>query len=452
MTRGPAGEPGWVQDAIWWHVYPLGFVGAEPCAEPDRPVTHRLGHLVGWLDHAVELGVSGLALGPVFASETHGYDTIDHLRVDPRLGDDADLAALFVACRERGLRVLLDGVFNHVGRRHPAFQAVLEQGPTAPTASWFRLRWPGGAQAWTPGTVPEHDDFEGHQQLVALDHSSPAVLAHVVEVMEHWLDRGADGWRLDAAYAVPPSFWRQVADRVRAEHPDVYLMGEVIHGDYAAFVERSQVHAVTQYELWKAVWSSLNDGNFFELDAALRRHDGFGEHFVPYTFLGNHDVTRIASRLSDDRHLGHALVVLLTTAGTPAVYAGDEHGFRGVKEDRKGGDDAVRPAFPAHPGDLSPIGLPTYRLHQELIGLRRRHRWLHSARTGTLHLTNEQFVYEVTGNGERLVVALSVGDGPVEVPAPRAGALLAGCADVCVSGTEGARLRLPAGGWAVLAG
>jgi cyclomaltodextrinase len=452
MTTRPSGEPGWVQDAIWWHVYPLGFVGAEARNDPGQPVTHRLGHLAAWLDHAVELGASGLALGPVFASETHGYDTIDHLRVDPRLGDDADLDALFTACRERGLRVMLDGVFNHVGRGHPAFQAVLEQGPAAPTASWFRLRWPEGPEAWTPGTVPEHDDFEGHQHLVALDHGSPAVLDHVVEVMNHWLDRGADGWRLDAAYAVPTSFWAQVGDRVREQHPDVYLMGEVIHGDYAAFVDGARLDAVTQYELWKAVWSSLNDGNFFELDAALRRHDGFLERFVPYTFLGNHDVTRIASRLSDDRHLAHALVVLLTTAGTPAVYAGDEHAFRGVKEDRAGGDDAVRPPFPARPGDLSPVGLPTYHLHQELIGLRRRHRWLHTARTAALHLTNEQLVYEVSGGGGRLVVALSVGEQPVEVPAPRAGERLAGTGDVVGTGTDSARVGLPAHGWAVLAG
>ncbi|MCW2580459.1 MAG: Alpha amylase [Blastococcus sp.] len=452
MTTRRAGEPGWVQDAIWWHVYPLGFVGAEPSSDQAQPGTHRLQHLAGWLDHAVELGASGLALGPVFASETHGYDTTDHLRVDPRLGDDADLDALFAACRERGLRVLLDGVFNHVGRTHPAFQAVLEQGPAASTASWFRLRWPGGAEAWTPGTLPEYDDFEGHSHLVALDHRSPAVLAHVVEVMTHWLARGADGWRLDAAYAVPASFWAQVSGRVREQHPDAYLMGEVIHGDYAAFVAEAGIHAVTQYELWKAVWSSLNDGNFFELDAALRRHEDFLESFVPSTFLGNHDVTRIASRLSEDRHLAHALVVLLTTAGTPAVYAGDEHAFRGVKEDRAGGDDAVRPRFPALPGDLSPVGLPTYRLHQELIGLRRRHRWLHTGRTTTLHLTNEQLVYEVAGGAERLVVALSLGEGPVEVPAPRAGAVLAGGAGVEGPGTEGARLRLPAHGWAVLAG
>lgn len=441
-TTGPT----WVRDAIWWHVYPLGFVGAEREAAPEQPVVHRLGHLAGWLDHVVELGASGLALGPVFASETHGYDTVDHLGVDPRLGDDADLDSLIAACHERGLRVLLDGVFNHVGRGHPAVRAALEQGPSAPTARWFRLRWPSGE--WAPGVEPDYDDFEGHSALVALNHDEPAVADHVVEVMTHWLDRGIDGWRLDAAYAVPASFWAGVADRVRERFPDAYLMGEVIHGDYGRFVADAHLDAVTQYELWKAVWSSLNDGNFFELDAALTRHDAFLDAFVPYTFLGNHDVTRVASRLTDERHLAHALVVLLTTGGTPSVYAGDEHAFRGVKEDRAGGDDAVRPPFPESPAELSPLGLPTFSLHQELIGLRRRHRWLHTARTTTLHLANEQLVYEAAGEGERLVVALSVGEQPAEVPAAGAGAVLAGAAEVVVGG----RVRLPAHGWAVLEG
>ncbi|MGY2080298.1 alpha-amylase family protein [Modestobacter sp. SYSU DS0657] len=433
--------PGWVQDAVWWHVYPLGFVGAEQ-ERGDDVVRHRLPRLVDWLDYAVELGLNGLALGPVFASGTHGYDTEDHRRVDPRLGDDADFDALVAACRDRGLRVLLDGVFNHVGRGHPAFRAVLEQGPDAPTAGMFRLRWPHG-----PGAEPEYDTFEGHGQLVALDHSAPAVADLVTDVMTHWLDRGVDGWRLDAAYAVPPSFWAGVLPRVRERHPDAYVVGEVIHGDYAGIVRGSGMDSVTQYELWKAIWSSLNDGNLHELAHALGRHDEFLGTFVPLTFVGNHDVTRIASRLTDPRHLAHALVVLFTVGGTPSVYAGDEQAFTGVKEDRAGGDDAVRPPFPATPADLAPFGEPTFRLHQELIGLRRRHRWLHAARTEVLHRDNTQLSYVSSADGERLVVVLNLADTPALVPAPGAGALLAGAGQVQRDG-----VRLEPHGWAVLAG
>jgi cyclomaltodextrinase len=441
--------PEWVQDAVWWHVYPLGFVGAEHEAPPDGVVTSRLGRLTGWLDYAVELGANGLALGPVFAASTHGYDTVDHHRIDPRLGSDADFDALVAAAHDRGLRVLLDGVFNHVGREHPAFRAVVEQGPAAPTAEWFRLRWPDG---WRPGTAPQYDSFEGHDQLVALDHSSPAVAGWVTEVMTSWLDRGADGWRLDAAYAVPTSFWATVLPRVRERHPDAYVVGEVIHGDYARVVAESGMDAVTQYELWKAIWSSLNDGNLHELAHALGRHDGFLESFVPLTFVGNHDVTRIASRLTDVRHLPHALAVLFTVGGTPSVYAGDEQAFTGVKEDRAGGDDAVRPPFPDSPDELAPYGWSTYRLHQELIGVRRRHRWLHRARTTPLHRDNRQFSYATSADGQRLVVALNLAESPAVLPAPGAGAVLAGEGTVRQPRTDRAVVELGGHGWVILDG
>jgi cyclomaltodextrinase len=440
------GPTGWVAHAIWWHVYPLGFTGAEPRRDPAAPVAHRLGHLQAWLDHVLRLGASGIALGPVFASGTHGYDTEDHYRIDPRLGDDADFDAFLAAAAERGLRVLLDGVFNHVGRDHPAFRAVLEQGPSAPTAGWFRLRWP------EPGAEPDYDDFEGHHDLVALDHSSPAVAGYVTDVMTHWLDRGVSGWRLDAAYAVPPAFWVEVTGRVRARHPGAYLMGEVIQGDYPAFVAASGLDSVTQYELWKAVWSSLNDRNFWELAHALRRHDGYLAHFVPYTFLGNHDVTRIASRLTEPAYLEHALVVLTTVGGTPSIYAGDEHAFRGVKEEREGGDDAVRPRFPATPQELSPAGLPTFHLHQQLLGLRRDHAWLHAARTEVLDLANETISYASSGAGRRLVVVLSTAAEAATVPVPGGAAVLAGDAEVTAPGTPDAGARVRPGGWAVLAG
>ncbi|WP_369138566.1 alpha-amylase family glycosyl hydrolase [Modestobacter versicolor] len=439
--------PEWVQDAVWWHVYPLGFVGAERELPADGAVTPRLRRLTGWLDYAVELGANGLALGPVFAASTHGYDTVDHRRIDPRLGTDADFDALVAAAHDRGLRVLLDGVFNHVGREHPAFRAVREQGPSAPTAAWFRLRWPHG-----PDGEPEYDTFEGHGQLVALDHSSPAVVDWVTEVMTHWLDRGADGWRLDAAYAVPTSFWATVLPRVRARHPDAYVVGEVIHGDYARVVRESGMDAVTQYELWKAIWSSVDDGNLHELAHALGRHDGFLDTFVPLTFVGNHDVTRIASRLTDVRHLPHALAVLFTVGGTPSVYAGDEQAFTGVKEDRAGGDDAVRPAFPDGPDDLAPYGWETYRLHQQLIGLRRRHRWLHQARTTPLHRDNRRFSYAVAADGGRLVVALNLADDSAALPAAGAGEVLAGAGTVRQPGTDRAVVELAGHGWAVLAG
>ncbi|MCQ1946879.1 MULTISPECIES: alpha-amylase family glycosyl hydrolase [unclassified Arthrobacter] len=438
--------PDWVEHVVWWQVYPLGFAGAEKAALPEQaPARHGLTQLVPWLDYLVEMGASGLALGPVFASETHGYDTTDYYRIDSRLGDDADFDELVAQAHARGIRVLLDGVFNHTGRSFAPFRQALEQGPGATTADWFGFIWPDG---WTPGTEPDYKDFEGHHHLVALNHAEPAVADFVADVMKHWLRRGADGWRLDAAYAVPSPFWAKVLDEVRTEFPDAYFVGEYIHGNYPEDVRAGHLDSVTQYELWKAIWSSLAEANFYELSAALERHNTFLDTFVPLTFVGNHDVTRIASRLAPSGRLAHALVLLFTLPGTPTVYYGDEQGYRGDKEDRAGGDDDIRPSFPASPEELSAVGQPLYHLHQELIGLRRRHHWVHAARTRVHSLANEQLVYEVFDAGHSLFVAMNLEDTSVTVQVPEAARdVLAGAGGLDVPGRQ---LALPAKGWAIL--
>ncbi|QIM22983.1 DUF3459 domain-containing protein [Phycicoccus sp. HDW14] len=406
-------EPAWVEHAVWWRVYPLGAVGAvpEPPAGPARPDEHRLLRLLPWLDHVVALGANGVALGPVFASELHGYDTLDHLRLDPRLGEEADLDRFVEAAHERGLRVQLDGVFNHVGRGHRFVAEAERDGPDSPGGRMLRHE-PDGSGGTRPAT------WEGHDELVALDHDAPEVAALVVEVMRHWLDRGADAWRLDVGYAVPPAFWAAVLPEVRRTHPDVWFEAEVIHGDYAAFVQESTVDTVTQYELWKAVWSSLTDRNLHELDHALGRHDAFLDTFVPTTFVGNHDVTRIASQVADPRHHPHATVLLAVLGGTPEVYAGDELGLLGVKEERFGGDDAVRPDLGTDTTAVPGADGEVFALHQELLGLRRRHPWLHRARSSAVELTNTQYVLDVTGEGPdggTLRVALNLDDEPLEL-------------------------------------
>jgi len=390
--------PAWVEHAIWWHVYPLGFVGAFPAPAPPDAHEHRLRRLVEWFDHAIELGASGIALGPIFAARTHGYDTADHYRIDPRLGDDDDFDFLIAEARRHGLRVLLDGVFNHVGTDFPRYRQALDD---EAAARWFRGR---------PGRF---DTFEGHDGLPTLNHDNPEVADYTAEVMSHWLRRGADGWRLDAAYAVPQHFWMSVLSKVRQSHPDAWIVGELIHGDYAAVVRDTGFDSATQYELWKAIWSGLNDGNFFELDHALQRHNDLQKTFAPLTFIGNHDVTRIASRLERPAHLAHALVVLMTVGGVPSIYAGDELGYRGIKEERFGGDDAVRPEFGSPPASLDSRGVEIWSLHQYLIGLRRRHPWLHAASTSALRLDNRQYVYEARHGDQALIIALNIDDTPL---------------------------------------
>jgi cyclomaltodextrinase / maltogenic alpha-amylase / neopullulanase len=426
VSRFDEHGPGWVAHAIWWRVYPLGFVGAFPEASsgPATADEHRLLRLIPWLDHVIELGASGVALGPIFASSTHGYDSLDHFRLDPRLGDDGDFTTLLTEAHARGLRIQLDGVFNHVGRGHPLVA----------TDSEALKRTEDGR------LVP----FEGHDALVELDHSRPATRRLVVDVMRHWLDRGADAWRLDAAYRVPADFWAAVLPEVRRTHPEVWFEAEVIHGDYAAFVRDGTVDSVTQYELWKAIWSSIDERNLWELAWALGRHNEMLDVFAPTTFIGNHDVTRIASAIRDPRHHPHAVVLLATLGGTPTVYAGEEWGFRGVKEERAGGDDVIRPEFPVD--GLSALPIPDRSLaplYKQLLGLRRRHPWLHRAKSSKPRaLSNEHLEVDVAFQRNRLTIALNLGDA--EFPLPL-GTLLA--SDPATAQSAG---RLTPHGWAIL--
>jgi cyclomaltodextrinase len=432
----------WADHAILWQVYPLGFTGAERVALPaGEPVRHRLRHLEAWLDYAVELGCNGLLLGPVFAAQTHGYDTTDHFRIDARLGDEADFDALVAAAGQRGLRLILDGVFNHVGREFPAFKAAVAGGPGAPAARWFR-RTPDGS---------DYAVFEGHGQLVELDHDEPAVLSYVIEVMTHWLGRGAGGWRLDAAYAVPPSFWAKAVPAVREAFPGAWFLGEMIHGDYAAYATEAGLDSITQYEVWKAVWSSLNDRNFYELDHALGRHNAFMDGELAQTFVGNHDVSRLATILNDDRHFSHALAVLCCIGGVPSVYYGDEQGFRGLKENREGGDDAIRPAFPASPAELPPGGWRYYRLHQRLIGFRRRHPWLVRARTAAEHVASSALALRLRGEGEaeQALLLLNTGDAEFRFDVDARGLSVAETAEAGAPVSD--PLLVPPHSWTILA-
>ncbi len=401
MNDGRAGMD-WADSVIWWHCYPLRFVDAEQ--EAIEKVEHRLGQLVDWLDYVVELGANGLLLAPVFASRTHGYDTLDHFRIDPRLGDNADFTQLVAAAKARGVRLLLDGVFNHVSHEHEIVRRALAGGPGSADGAWIR---------WV-GEFPR--GFEGNLDLVELDLTHPPVQDYVVEVMTHWLDAGADGWRLDAAYAPGPDAWRPIVERVRAVYPDAWLLAEVIHGDYVDFVTRSGVDSVTEYELWKAIWSSLNDGNFHELAWTLGRHAEFAAAFRPLVFIGNHDTTRIASKLVEARDLPLATALLLLLPGVPAIYAGDEQGFTAEKTDGPSGDDAVRPPFPATPDGLAAFGRDVHDLYRRLVHLRRLHPWLVTATASVAEVSDETIAIDLAGDGGRLTLGLNASDVTVDLP------------------------------------
>jgi len=382
-------SPQWAKNAIWWSVYPLGACGA-PIRTPDTPgVHHRLPRLDRWLDHLISLGCNGMALGPIWASSTHGYDVVDHLRIDPRLGDMDDFTHLVEACHLRGIHVLLDGVFNHVSVDHDEVRN--------PEARIFRR---------DPARPDGLSRFEGHEGLVELDHSHPEVADYVVTIMNYWLDRGADGWRLDAAYRVPRPFWATVLPRVRASHPEALIVAEVLHGDYARIADQTGFDSITQYELWKAIWSGLKDANPHELMWALTRHEPTLGHEIPWTFVSNHDVTRISTQVGPHRAMV-ATAILITVAGMPAIYYGDELGWAGLKEERVGGDDEIRPVLPDRPPSLTsltPEAAETLRQTQLAIRVRRIHPWLVEAHTTVLDCTHNHLAWR-SSHGEDWIQA-----------------------------------------------
>jgi cyclomaltodextrinase / maltogenic alpha-amylase / neopullulanase len=392
---------GWTDTVIWWHCYPLGFVGAEKTGTDQ--VEHRLPQLENWLDYVINLGANGLLLAPIFASKSHGYDTLDHFRIDPRLGDQADFDELLAQAHRRGIKVMLDGVFNHVCVDHEIVVRAKAGGPDSAAGAW--VKWVG---EYVRG-------FEGNFDLVELNLANPAVQDYVVTVLNHWLDRGVDAWRLDAAYSPGAQAWAPIVAAVKKAHPDSWILAEVIHGDYIEFQATSGVDSVTQYELWKAIWSSLNDRNPHELAWTLGRHAEFLEHFKPLTFIGNHDVTRIATKLNDPARLRLATALLLLLPGVPSIYAGDEQGFTGEKTDGPTGDDAVRPRFPDEPSGLAPFGADLFAEHQRLIALRRTHPWLVGAQLQVVGLSDSGLGIELTSEGRRLGLAFNFSDQPTTI-------------------------------------
>ncbi|OKL48989.1 hypothetical protein BSR29_03895 [Boudabousia liubingyangii] len=388
--------PDWANYVQWWQVYPLGALGADTTGQ-DPNSYGKLSDLIPWLDHARDLGLNGLSLGPIFKSELHGYDTIDYFQIDPRIGTLDDFQALLAAAHERGLKVMLDGVFNHVSKNYP----------------------------WEPEQAPAHlaiDDagnvrvFEGHGQLQELDLQKPATKALIGKVLSYWTDLGVDAWRFDAAYALDGPAISEVLSSFRSQYPQVLLAAEIIHGDYPQLVAQAGFHTCTQYELWKAIWSALKDENLYELAWACGRHNYFTRAFLPWTFIGNHDVTRIASQLPlASRHL--APLLLSTLPGMPTVYYGDELAWEGLKEERFGGDDAIRQALPKQVPGPSERPLE-YSHYARLLGLRRRFPQITSGQVQILAVAGAALAYAVRDQAGKpvMVVALNAGQKHSTLP------------------------------------
>ncbi len=392
--------PAWSDTAIWYAIYPLGFTDAPSVHSVDETQTvPRLRRIIGWLDHIIALGCNGILLGPIFSSASHGYDTCDHFTIDKRLGDEPDFDALVQACHSRGIRLVLDGVFNHVGEDHP-FVASAVADKASEYNDWFFITREGDRVHWL--------NFEGSNNLVRLNHDHPPVVDYIEKVMDYWLSKGADGWRLDAAYAVKPEIWAELERRLRPRHEQMLTIAEVIHRQ-DGWCETSHLNSITAYEMWKAIWSSIADCNFFELEWSIQRHRELASIIRPLTFISNHDVTRIATTVSL-KGAALAAAIMMTLPGMPALYYGDEGGVQGTKYEREGGDDEIRRPLAESPEKWQMPYETMMGIYQSLIGIRRRHPWLVDADIFTCELRNEYIRYRLSGDGEWMEVALSLGE------------------------------------------
>ena len=326
----------WYDEAVFYHIYPLGLVGAPMHNDYGGPQS-RLRTLFPWIDHMAELGCNALYIGPLFESQSHGYDTTDYRKLDSRLGTNQDFKDFVAACHGRGIRVVLDGVFNHTGRDFFAFRDIQEHREDSQYRDWYCNVDFRGDTEYQDGF--SYENWGGYNLLAKLNQRNPAVQEYLCDTVKFWVSEfDIDGIRLDAADVLDFDFMRalrRTADTVKA---DFWLMGEVIHGDYGRWLAPGLLHSVTNYRLHKALYSGHNDHNYFEIAHTVRETN---LKWKLYNFVDNHDVARIASKLSAKANLLPVHVLLYTLPGIPSVYYGSEFGIEGKKE--RWSDASLRP-------------------------------------------------------------------------------------------------------------
>jgi cyclomaltodextrinase len=441
----------WATDSIFYHVYPLGLCGAPLRNDFGAPPVERLEQLTGWLDHIRGLGCNALYLGPVFESTAHGYDTADYWHLDRRLGTDETLRRFVAASHEAGIRVVLDGVFNHVGRDFWAFRDVLTNGGASAFRDWFAgLRFDRRSPHGDPFA---YEAWSGHYDLVKLNLGNPDVRAHLLGAVESWIrDFDIDGLRLDAADVLDLGFQRELSAHCRSLKPDFWLLGEIVHGDYRRWANPQTLDSVTNYEAYKGLYSSLVDRNYFEIAYALNRE--FGPRGVYaglplYNFVDNHDQDRIASKL-ERRHLAPLHCLLFTMPGVPSIYYGSEWGLEGRR--RPGDDGPVRPALDLADGPRLGSDPGLAGTISALSKLRRHSPALRHGTYRQLLVNDEQLAFARESDGEIVIVALNSAatSATMRLPAPRDGQWRDLLGEGTVTAAGSMEVQVPAGGALIL--
>jgi glycosidase len=389
----------WAFERVFYQVYPLGITGAP--FENDGKLSKSILMLKDWIPHLNDLGVGAIYFSPIFESDTHGYNTRDYRKIDVRIGTNEDFKELCADLHAADIKVVIDGVFNHVGRGFFAFQDVLKNRYESRYKDWFYINFDGNS--------PYNDGFwyegwEGNFDLVKINLRNEEVISYLLESVKYWIEYfDIDGIRLDVAYMVDRDFMRRLRSFTDGLKEDFFLIGEMIHGNYNEIIAPDMLHAATNYECYKGLYSSFNSMNMFEINHSLQRQFGpdpwclyTGKHLL--SFVDNHDVSRIATTLNNERHLPLIYAMLMGMPDIPCIYYGSEWGF---KADKKDGDPGLRPAFdmPEDNELSSYIG--------KISKLRSSEKALQYGSFRSAFLTNRQCVLERICDGEKVFVAIN---------------------------------------------
>ncbi len=411
----------WYDEAVFYHIYPLGMLDA-PRENPYGEPVHRLPGLIPWIGHLQKIGVNALYIGPLFESVGHGYETTDYKKLDSRLGDNADLKNFVAKCHEAGIRVILDGVFNHTGRDFFAFRDIKQNRENSPYKDWYCNVNFWGNNEYNDGF--SYENWGGYNLLVKLNQRNPAVRDYICDVIRFWVSEfDIDGIRLDAADVLDFDFMKALRHVANEVKPQFWLMGEVIHGDYTRWVNEGTLHSVTNYHLHKALYSGHNDHNYFEIAHTVKRLYGMGgnrpDGLKLYNFVDNHDVERIYTKLSNKAHFAPVHVLLYTLPGVPSIYYGSEFGIEGKKE--KFSDASLRPALRYEDYANAAEENPHARLIAALGQVRRQVRPLSYGDYRELALTNRQYAFSRSTGNETVLVTVNNDDNGASLTLPAYG-------------------------------
>ena len=395
----------WAYNSIFYQIYPIGFCGAP--VHNDGVCVPRIRKLMDWSEYLQTLGVDSILLNPIFESDNHGYDTRDFKTIDCRLGTNEDFKEVCEDLHKHNVKIVLDGVFNHVGRGFWAFKDVHEKKWDSPYKDWFHISFDGNS-CYNDGFW--YEGWEGHFELVKLNLQNPAVVDYLMECVKYWIDEfDIDGLRLDVAYSLDHNFMRRLRSYTQELKPDFALIGEVLFGDYNIIVNDEMLHSCTNYECYKGLYSSFNSMNMFEIAHSLHRQFGSdqwciyrGKHLM--TFVDNHDVTRLASILTNKKHIPLAYGLLMGMPGIPCLYYGSEWAEQGEKAPDN--DYALRPCFEEpKPNELT-------EFIKKLIRVRQESDALCNGAYKNVVIQNHQLVFERCSEKERVIVAINAADYP----------------------------------------